>query len=223
MLELAMPGYAKLRDKGTDVISSLVAGEIPKDVQSAVGRNAAARSLYGGYGGSGMARNLVARDLGLTSLDLMSKGLDSASRWIAQSRTLAPTMDVTSMFLSPAQQVNFATSERDKKLNYTNMKNQFEYANDPMRGVEDSVAQIGDMVGTALMAYMGGGIGGMGAMGGAAGGAGGGGMMSMLGGGGGGMGLSSIMSMFGGGGGSTSSKASSIASLASQTQYMPPW
>lgn len=157
MLELAMPGYVKLRDKGTEAISSLVAGEIPKDVQSAVTRNAAARSLYGGYGGSGMARNLTARDLGLTSLDLMSKGLDSATKWISQSRTLAPTMDVTSMFLSPAQQVNFAASERDKRLNYTNTKNQFEYANDPVRGVEGFLGGVGDMFGTALMGYLGGG------------------------------------------------------------------
>ena len=118
------------------------------------------------------------------------------------SRSLAPTMDVTSMFLSPAQQINFATGERDKRLSYQNMKNQFEYASDPMRGVESSVAGIADMVGTALMAYMGGGVGAMGGMG-MAGGANaagsmfGGGMNSA--GGGGGFDISSIMGMFGGG------------------------
>lgn len=219
MLELAMPGYAKLRDKGTAAITDFMSGEIPQDVSNAVRTNAASRALYGGFGGTGASRNLTARDLGLTSLDLMTKGLDSATRWIAQSRTLAPTMDVTSMFLSPAQQINFATSERDKKLNYMNVKNQFEYASDPMRKVEQDVNGIADMVGTALMAYMGGGVG---AIGGMAGGAGGGGMLGgMMGGSGGGFDISSIMSMFGGGGGGGSYSASLMPGWKIDSQGYP--
>lgn len=188
MMELAMPGYAKLRDKGTDVISDLVAGKIPDDVRDAIGRNTAGRSVYGGYGGTGMGRNLTARDLGLTSLDMMTKGLDSATKWIGMSRTLAPTMDITKMFITPEFQTQFESGERDKRLGYKNTKRQFEYAVDPMRAVESDVAGIADVVGTALMAYMGGGVG---AIGGMAGGAGGGGMMSGLGG---------MMGMGGGGG-----------------------
>lgn len=201
MLELALPGYSKMRDRGSDIVNDFMKGVIPGDVSNAVMRNAAARSLYGGFGGSGMSRNLTARDLGLTSLDLMTRGLDSAQRWISLARTLAPTMDVTSMFLTPQQQIAFSTSERDKKLSYQNMKQQFEYAVDPMRAVENDVAQIGDMVGTALMAYMGGGLTGIG--GGMAGGAGGGmgGLMGGAGGGGGFMGgLGGMFNMFGGGG-----------------------
>lgn len=210
MLELAMPGYAKLRDQGTQVISDFTAGKIPQDVRDAIGRNTAGRSLYGGFGGTGMSRNLTARDLGLTSLDLMTKGLDSATRWISMSRSLAPTMDVTSMFIRPEFQAQFAGMERDKRLGYKNVKRQFEYATDPMRGVENDVAGIADVVGTALMAYMGGGFdvssmaGGMGGMGGAAGGGAGGGMMSGFGGMmglGGGGGTAAAMQMFGGFGG----------------------
>lgn len=209
MLEMAMPGYSKLRDRGTQTITDFVSGRIPEDVSRAIQTRGAARATYGGFGGSGMSRNLTARDLGLTSLDLMGKGLSSAERWIQMSRTLAPTFDVTSMFLSPTFQAQFASGERDKRLGYMNTKKQFEYATDPMRKVESSVADFADVLGTALMAYMGGGIGGMGAMGAAGGG---GGMMSGLGGMmgmGGGGGTSSAMQMlsgFGGmfgGGGST--------------------
>lgn len=116
MLELAMPGYAKLRDKGTATINDMLSGNIPGDVSSAVSRNAAAKSLYGGFGGSAMSRNLVARDLGLTSLDLVSKGLSSAEKWIAQARTLSPTFDVTSMFIRPEFQVQHAVNERNAQF-----------------------------------------------------------------------------------------------------------
>lgn len=185
MLELAMPGYAKLRDQGTQIVSDFTAGKIPDDVRNAIGRNTAGRSVYGGYGGTGMGRNLTARDLGLTSLDVMTKGLDSATRWIGMSRTLAPTMDVTSMFIRPEFQAQFASGERDKRLGYGNVKRQYEYAVDPMRGVEEGVAGLADTIGTALSVYMGG-----------AGGIGGGigGLMGM----GGGGGTSSAMQMFSG-------------------------
>lgn len=56
-------------------IGSQAKGEIPTDVSDAVQRNAAVRSLGGGYAGSGMNRNLVARDLGLTSLQLTDRAL----------------------------------------------------------------------------------------------------------------------------------------------------
>lgn len=161
MLELAMPGYSKMRDKGTGVITDFVSGKIPDDVANAIRRGGAGKSLYGGYGGTRMSENLTARDLGLTSLDLMTKGLSAAERWIGMSRTLAPTFDVTSMFIRPEFQAQFASSERDKRLGYGNVKRQFEYATDPMRGVENDVAGIADVVGTALSAYMGGVGGGM--------------------------------------------------------------
>lgn len=81
-------------------------GKIPKDVQNVISGNAAARALGGGYAGSGVHRNLVARDLGLTSLDLMERGMGAAQRWLSMSP--APT-DVRAMFVTPAQ--SFAAME----------------------------------------------------------------------------------------------------------------
>lgn len=124
MLELAMPGYAKLRDSGTRTISDLVAGKIPGDVASQVLRNSASRSLYGGFGGTGMSRNLSARDLGLTSLDLIGKGLDTASRWIAAARTNAPTFDFSRMFVTPEFQFQAEVGERNAQFQHDWVENQ---------------------------------------------------------------------------------------------------
>lgn len=114
MLESTLPGYAGIKSRISKNISSQLAGEIPEDVSLAVQRNAASRSLYGGFSGSGMAKNLTARDLGLTSLDLTQQGLDSAQRWMSMAR--APQFDVSSMFISPQQRVQFQASERDSKF-----------------------------------------------------------------------------------------------------------
>lgn len=198
MLRDAIPNYDEIRKTTSANILAETRGEIPKDVESAIERSAAASAIAGGYSGSGMHRNLVARDLGLTSLNLIDKGLNSAESW---TRTMASLyepgmMNVTSMFVSPAMQWAADVSERDKRLSYENAARQFKYNSDPMRGVESSIGGIADMFGTALGGWMGG-FGGLGSIGG--------GMMS-LGGGGGGGGFGSIFSSFGdlfGGGNST--------------------
>lgn len=106
MLRKAIPGYDQQVGKVNDIINSELSGEIPKDIQDAIARSGASKALSGGYAGSGMGRNLVARDLGLTSLDLTQKGIDSASKWIQQSAALMMPgqFNVASMFVSPTQQ-----------------------------------------------------------------------------------------------------------------------
>lgn len=103
MLALSLPGFANIKGRIGENIGSMVSGEIPTDVSDAVHRNSAVKALYGGFGGSGAARNLTARDLGLTSLSLTEKGMDSASRWL--STTTAPRFDVSSMFIGPQTRI----------------------------------------------------------------------------------------------------------------------
>lgn len=81
LLEKILPGYGKMLEQGGTNTNSLLRGELPKDVQSAVKRNAAFKSLMGGFGGSGMSKALEARDFGRTSLDLMQMGENSAQKW----------------------------------------------------------------------------------------------------------------------------------------------
>jgi len=149
-----MPGYAKVRDKATANISDWLAGKVPGDVSDQVMRSAAGKSLYGGFGGSGMARNLGARDLGLTSLDIMGKGLSAAERWIAQSKAGLNQFDVSSMFVTPQQQIGLATEERNAKFQRDYVQNQWDwYGSFGQQWVrfEDTLVQLaGDIAGAAM-------------------------------------------------------------------------
>ncbi len=115
MMEMAIPGFANLRGQVSSNISSLLRGEIPGDVGQAVKQQGAARSLTGGYGGTGAANNLVARDLGLTSLGLTQQGQSSAESWIRNMEQLySPSQALfTGMFITPQQQYAATSHERD--------------------------------------------------------------------------------------------------------------
>ena len=117
-LRAAMPGYDTMVSRAGRNISSQLAGEIPADVAMQVNRKAAAASLSGGYGTGGMARNLEARDLGLTSYGIAQQGLNSAMQWIANSRQYRTpeTMDITSMFITPQQQGEWDVNKWQRDL-----------------------------------------------------------------------------------------------------------
>ena len=83
--------------------SSLLKGEIPQDVADAISRSAAAQSYGTGVGvSSGMGRNLVARDLGLTSLNLQNQGLSNLSAVGNIASAMNPTT-VSQMLFTPQQ------------------------------------------------------------------------------------------------------------------------
>lgn len=81
MLDRAAPTWRDERDQAAKVNASLLKGEVPPDVRQALARSGAATALQGGFGGSGMSRNMGARDLGLTSLDLMQQGQGNSQSW----------------------------------------------------------------------------------------------------------------------------------------------
>lgn len=122
MYATALPGYDRIKEQVAGNISSMTKGELPDDVLNEVYRRGASQATAGGFGGSGMGRNLVARDLGLTSLDLMGRGQDSAQKWLSTS--VAPQMDVTSMFITPMQRIGVRASERDTQFNRDWMSSQ---------------------------------------------------------------------------------------------------
>lgn len=110
MLKHVIPDLSSINSGASGAIDSMVHGQIPADVASLIERKSAERSVAGGFSGSGMSHNLSARDLGLTSLQLVQQGLSSADRWIASARAAqAPVYDVSKMFVSPAEQ--FAANE----------------------------------------------------------------------------------------------------------------
>jgi hypothetical protein len=197
MLENVIPNYKALTTDISQNISQMAAGQVPTDVQGQIQRSAAARALGGGYAGTEAQKNLVARDLGLTSLDLTQKGLASAESWMRTASSIyEPGMfNVTSMFVSPAQQAGFDVAERQSQFQRQWMQNQISAMPDPTAvGIWNATWSVVD---AALSAYTGssvdlgristqGSMGGGGMSFGGGGGGGGGGGFSLGGGGGGG-------------------------------------
>src|SRR5947208_4658536 len=79
--EKLLPGFRDILKSGgattqemLDAAAPLLRGEIPKDVQEQIQRTSAYQSLSAGTAGSPMSRGLTARDLGLTSLNLINQG-----------------------------------------------------------------------------------------------------------------------------------------------------
>lgn len=120
MLRTAIPGFDNIRSTASGNIESMLEGKIPQDVQDAITNSGAGRNLGLGTAGSGFGRDLVARDLGLTSLNLTEKGLSSAESWLSSTeRMLSPAMATyTGMFVTPGQQASFDANERDKQFEH---------------------------------------------------------------------------------------------------------
>lgn len=166
LMAAATPDFAGIQKNIGENLASMTAGEIPQDVQDAIQRSAAARALGGGYGGSGMHGALVARDLGLTSLQLTQQGLASAEKWMSFTRSaLVPEQfNVSSMFFTPQQQLGFATSERNTQFAHDWLQSQIQAMPDPvLSGINAEIMSL-------LQSYVGS-LGGGGMKGGGGGGA----------------------------------------------------
>ena len=74
--EQMLPGFgAGLKAMG-QLANQQLSGQIPLDVAQQVGRSSAAAKLGAGIAGGGLGRNLTARDLGLSSLQIQQSGAD---------------------------------------------------------------------------------------------------------------------------------------------------
>lgn len=154
-MEEASPGFRDLRKSQRGIIASQLMGEIPEDVQSQIQNQAAARSLGGGYGSSGIGNMALARNLGLTSLEMQAAGMGNADRWMEFGRRslMAPQYDVTSAFVTPMQQYTTDRAEENQQWNWQWMKNQMDAA---PKGWEQAVDQIATSLESSAMSYAGG-------------------------------------------------------------------
>lgn len=81
LLDKIIPGFSdQVSQASTNTLSELQ-GQLPPDVAAQVQRSTAYQALQGGYSGTGMAKALTARDLGLSSLNLTQMGNNSAQLW----------------------------------------------------------------------------------------------------------------------------------------------
>lgn len=173
MLKEAIPDLDAINQQASSNILSGLKGELPKSVQDLLENKANARSFSGGFGQSGMGKNMGLRDLGIASLDMTNRSLDSASRWISmsrQSQTLdSPMFDMSSMFLTPAQRYAAQTNEREFKFGRDWMQAKIDAAPDPtmaavgqwMQRTDQSMqSMVGSVAGGMVGGMMGGGGGG---------------------------------------------------------------
>lgn len=172
LIDRALPGA---RQQIQETLASQLRGEIPKDVQSAIFRGVAERSAAGNaFGGGGFTRNITARDLGLTSLDITNKALASAESWL--QRATAPQFDVTSMFFTPQQRLAQENLQQERQYQHDLLKAGIDAAPDPATAaLGKEIDRFFNTAASYGMMAAGSASGGGGGMGGLAGGAGGGG------------------------------------------------
>lgn len=170
MLKQVIPGYQDITSSVSGTIQSLLKGEVPTDVANTLQSSDAAKALTGGFGGSGIAGNLFAKDLGLTSLDLVTKGLSTAQSWLSTMANInQPGMfNLSSMFVSPQQQFQdtFQNQEAQFQRDYASNMNDFAYSF--RQAAAKDFNSTANTVLSLAESYLGGGMGGM--MGGGGGG-----------------------------------------------------
>lgn len=97
MMEKLIPGYSEISKTIAENIRNQVSGNLPKDVENRIGRWSAERGISRGTGGSQFDDYGAVRDLGLTSLEVIDRGMNSAQKWMSMQPR---PFNVTSMFLS---------------------------------------------------------------------------------------------------------------------------
>ena len=152
MLGQLFPGMSGVANTISQNIASEASGKLPDDVQAAVERSGAAKSLGMGVAGSGTGADMTARDLGLTSLQLTGQGLSSAESWINEAdKVYSPgEMNVQSMFVSPEQMYQATNQQDTQQFQRSMMQNEINAAPDPV------VSGVVNMVPNAVGAMRGG-------------------------------------------------------------------
>lgn len=112
-LGIQVPGYQEAQAKRTENALALLRGELPPDVLAQVQRQAAARSLAGGYAGSQAAANLTARDIGRTSLALQQAG----NQQFANILGTTPLSQVANYEFTPQDVARLREAERIARMN----------------------------------------------------------------------------------------------------------
>lgn len=161
-MEKMLPGYGALRDQVTGSLASMARGEIPKDVENQLLRRAAERGITLGTAGSKFQSYDTLRNLGLTSLDILQRGVAGAASWV-QAAPRAPQFDVSSMFFTPQQRLQYEFSQAQANLPIRQFNNWVDSLSEPwerflIQGFED----LGSMADLAAGFAAGGGFGVMG-------------------------------------------------------------
>lgn len=152
LLRRTIPGYDELIAKTTENIQSNLEGKLPSGVESELARTSAERGVGSGVSGSDLNRNWGTALSAKERLGRADLGMKQAESWLAASRSLstAAPLNITSMFLTPAQNMELANGKFQRDV----FANQIAAAPNPqVRGEWDSDMSI---IGMVLSAYGGG-------------------------------------------------------------------
>jgi hypothetical protein len=149
-----IPGLQGILQAGSGDIQSELNGQLPADVIGQIQAQDASTAAGGGFGGSGLAHNATARDLGLTSLQLTNQGIQNAQSWTANARQnlVAPQASVTSAFISPEQQYQAQEQQAANQWQQAWLQSQLGAAPDPhsVGGVNLGSQVIGTIAGAMI-------------------------------------------------------------------------
>jgi hypothetical protein len=171
MMNRSIPGFSDILARGGDLTKTLqslsaeeLAGQIPQDVVDQVTRSTAFQNLGSGLWGGAMGTANQARNLGLTSLDMINKGIatgqagqNAAQTWASMASQL--NMNPASFFISPQEQAAM-TMQNNLYRQQTEQRaeNQRAAPNPVAKGISDTIINL---IGAYLGAGKGGGGGGV--------------------------------------------------------------
>ena len=130
-------------------------GVMSTDLAEQVQQLSAQRAVGGGYAGTGAHNALLARNYGLTAFDLQKQAQASEESWLRTAAAIyEPGMfNVSSMMVTPQQQIALATEERNAKFQRDYVKNQWDWYGSWQQQLvrfEDTVVQLAGSIAGAV-------------------------------------------------------------------------
>ena len=171
MMNRSIPGFSDILASGGDLTKTLqslsaeeLAGQIPQDVVDQVTRSTAYQNLGSGLFGGPMGAANQARNLGLTSLDMINQGIktgqaagNSAQLWGSLASTL--NMNPSAFWITPQEQAAMTMQNNlYKQQTEQRAENQKAAPNPVAKGISDTIINL---IGAYLGAGKGGGGGGI--------------------------------------------------------------
>ena len=159
ILARTLPNYRELISGAGSAVQDMIAGRLPNQDQQMLMRRSAERGAGLGIANTGAGRNLTARDLGLSSLQMTQAGLGAFNQLSSNVRgnfTVNP-MSTTSMYVSPAQRISNAIQENQFRYQALVGKRQSDAANSFQSRLGGALSSVGGtMLGYGLSAPSGG-------------------------------------------------------------------
>lgn len=158
MLENVMPGYQANLGTASTAISRMLQGELPMSDLAMQQNRSVSRAFGVGIGGSGGMGNLVARDIGRAQEQEVLAGLTSMENWMRTAASVyEPGMvNVSSMFVTPAQMYATANEQNIQQFQRNWMQSQISAMPDPvLAGINAEIMQLA----SSFLGGLGGGMG----------------------------------------------------------------